>query len=317
MILFLLIFFIYARREDSVIFILCRNEDKSEIIKTLRNFEKVFNKKYRYPYVFLNDKDWEENFKNEVAVAIGRDNAITFSKIAPEDWNPSTPVTEEMKNNWKSMAGVPYYDSVSYRNMCRFFSRKFYKHPAVMKYKYYWRIEPGVTFENEIEYDPFEYMEKHQLKYGFTITILEFMNTIPTLWPTTKEFMNNNNINRSSMGFMFDDNDNYNGCHFWSNFEIGSFEFLRSSNYNKYVDFLEKKNGFYLERWGDAPVHSLAVALFLDKSKVHFFEDIGYTHPPYTHCPKDCGIHPEKCTCKPENSIDFKGGSCLKRYLQE
>jgi hypothetical protein len=36
-----------------------------------------------------------------------------------------------------------------------------------------------------------------------------------------------------------------------------------------------KEGGFFYERWGDAPVHSLAAALFLKPEEIHFFQDIG------------------------------------------
>jgi len=31
----------------------------------------------------------------------------------------------------------------------------------------------------------------------------------------------------------------------------------------------------YAQRWGDAPVHSIAAALFARKNQLHFFKDIG------------------------------------------
>lgn len=33
----------------------------------------------------------------------------------------------------------------------------------------------------------------------------------------------------------------------------------------------------HFSRWGDAPVHSVAVALLVPEHQVHFFNDIGYT----------------------------------------
>jgi len=36
---------------------------------------------------------------------------------------------------------------------------------------------------------------------------------------------------------------------------------------------------------GDAPVHSIGIALFENVSKVHWFRDIGYKHYPYFNCP--------------------------------
>lgn len=55
----------------------------------------------------------------------------------------------------------------------------------------------------------------------------------------------------------------------------------------QYVKFLDEKGGFFYERWGDAPVHSLAVALFLPKEKVIHLDYISYRHNPYTACPRE------------------------------
>ena len=43
------------------------------------------------------------------------------------------------------------------------------------------------------------------------------------------------------------------------------------------------------QRWGDAPVHSIAAGLLQSKDKLHFFDDIGYEHSPFTHCPHGDG----------------------------
>jgi alpha 1,2-mannosyltransferase len=108
----------------------------------------------------------------------------------------------------------------------------------------------------------------------------EEMSTIPTLFSTTKEFVSSNpDIKPKNMFKMFttdgsstpSHNTDYNGVHFWSNFEIGSLAFFRGPEYTKYFDYLDRAGGFFYERWGDAPVHSLAVGLFLDKSEVHYF----------------------------------------------
>ncbi len=83
--------------------------------------------------------------------------------------------------------------------------------------------------------------------------------------------------------------------HSWSNFEIADLDFWRSEAYQKFFDYLESKGGFYYEvsepitssasllshlsqRWGDAPIHSIAAGLFANKDQLHFFRDIGYKH---------------------------------------
>lgn len=77
----------------------------------------------------------------------------------------------------------------------------------------------------------------------------------------------------------------YNMCHFWSNFEIARLDFFRSKEYADYFEALDHTGGFWTERWGDAPVHSLAAGLFLAPEQVHYFRDVGYRHTTIQHCP--------------------------------
>jgi alpha 1,2-mannosyltransferase len=114
---------------------------------------------------------------------------------------------------------------------------------------------------------------------GWTLSLYEYEMTIPTLWSETKKFIQEHpeHIHKNNALEWMSDNggESYNLCHFWSNFEIGDLNFWRSDAYMDYFNHLEKAGGFYYERWGDAPVHSIAAALFLDKNEIHWFQDIG------------------------------------------
>ena len=93
----------------------------------------------------------------------------------------------------------------------------------------------------------------------------------------------------------------------WSNFEIADMDFWRGPAYSAFFDYLEKKGGFYYERWGDAPVHSIAAALFANKSQIHFFEDVGYRHDPFQRCPQGKFHQQGKCWCDPSDSFGTLG----------
>lgn len=86
---------------------------------------------------------------------------------------------------------------------------------------------------------------------------------------------------------------------------------LRSPAYIDFFDHLDHEGGFFYERWGDAPVHSIAAGLFLNKDELHFFNDIAYYHVPFTHCPTGEETRLElKCHCNPKNNFDWNGYSC-------
>jgi alpha 1,2-mannosyltransferase len=307
------------RKANATFVLLARNSDINGVASSMKQNEDRFNKKFNYPYVFLNDAPFDDNFKKRVQELT--DAPVHFGLIPKEVWNQPDSIDEDratkaredmVKNN------VIYGGSVPYRNMCRFNSGYFWRHPLLDQFKFYWRIEPDVKFFCDIDYDPFLIMQDEKKVYGFTISLYEYEATIPSLWDTTKEFIKQHPeyvAEGNAMSFLSDDGGNtYNRCHFWSNFEIGDLDFWRGEAYTKYFEFLDEKGGFYYERWGDAPVHSIGAALFAKKEQIHFFNDIGYRHEPFQHCPQGSSHAKGKCWCDEGTNFDYEWYSCLKRY---
>jgi len=313
-------------KENACIFVLCRNTDITGLKKTLSEFENRFNRKYEYPYVIVNDVEFTEEFKREIS-SVTR-SKIEFGTVPKEHWAfppwVDAKIAQE-KIDAMGRAGVIYGGSLSYRHMCRYFSGFFYRHPLMEKYEYYWRIEPDTLLHCDVDYDVFRFMRENKKKYGFVIALHEFAATIPSLWRSVKRFVSeyNTKYRTGNMWEMVHPNslkrfvtdevfESYNLCHFWSNFEIGDLSFFRSLRYSMFFEYLDRSGGFFYERWGDAPVHSIAVSLFLDQKEVHYFEDIGYTHPPFTHCPKPS--LQRSCSCKHKDSYEKTMSSCISLY---
>lgn len=299
---------------------LARNGDLYELIGSIRQVEDRFNHKFHYDWVFLNDDDWDENFKKVTTALVS--GKTHYGKISKDQWGfPSWIDVDKAAEVRKEMGRkkIIYGDSISYRHMCRYESGFFYRHPLMMDFDYYWRVEPGVKIFCDIDYDVFRYFQDNSLAYGFTISLPEYKETIPTLWDTTKKFVKENPqylAKNNLLDFVSEDGGaSYDGCHYWSNFEVGDLRFWRSEAYSKYFDFLDHAGGFFYERWGDAPVHSIAASLFLPREKIHFFDDVGYYHVPFTNCPVSEETRlTHKCSCNPKDDFTFKGYSCVNRY---
>lgn len=56
------------QRANATFVILCRNSDLNGAVRSIRDIEDRFNRKYRYPYVFLNEEPFTEEFKECVLV---------------------------------------------------------------------------------------------------------------------------------------------------------------------------------------------------------------------------------------------------------
>jgi hypothetical protein len=129
-------------------------------------------------------------------------------------------------------------------------------------------------------------MEDNDKLYGFVINIYDSPESIETLWPQTLEFLAEHPEYihpNNAMNWLTDSKNRpghnqkangYSTCHFWSNFEIGDMNFWRSQAYEDYFNHLDRAGGFFYERWGDAPVHSIGLGLFADKDKIHWYVPI-------------------------------------------
>lgn len=143
--------------------ILARNSDLEGVLQSLKSVERHFNRWYHYPYVFLNDNEFDDEFKQTVAkYASGN---VEFGKVGPDMWGYPDWIDKEVAKEGIAKQGdaaVMYGGLESYHAMCRFYSgfvykvasltqmltiaRFFYKHPLLLKYEWYWRVEPEIGY---------------------------------------------------------------------------------------------------------------------------------------------------------------------------
>ncbi|KAK9469654.1 nucleotide-diphospho-sugar transferase [Lipomyces arxii] len=314
-----------VKLEKAALVMLVRNTEIHKARLSIRSVEDRFNKFFHYPWIFLNDQTFSTEFIR-LTQGLVSGNA-TYGEIPKQHWSlPHYIDRQSMREKMKKMASknVVYGASESYRHMCRYFSGFFWRHPLLDDLDYYWRVEPDTQLFCDITYDPFKFMRESNKTYGFVINLKEIAPTIETLWPTVQQFVRShpehvhpNNAHEFIVnGHKSILDGKYNLCHFWSNFEIAALSMYRSQAYRDYFDALDQTGKFFYERWGDAPVHSIAASLFLDKEEIHWFYDMGYRHSPFTHCPegKEEFHNSGKCFCNPQQNFDRSGHSCTREY---
>lgn len=102
---------------------------------------------------------------------------------------------------------------------------------------------------------------------------------------------------------------------FVADFEIVDVSFFRSEAYQSLFRALDLAGGFFYQRWGDAPVHSIAASLLLNKQEFWHIDFAGYRHAPYQTCPytPDPGA---RCACDPQTSFEYdhSHASCQSQF---
>lgn len=105
--------------------VLVRNEELNGIASTIRQVEERFNKKFNYPYIFLNDNTFTPEFINVTSALTSAE--TRYGKLDEQMWGYPSFINQQYaaeKRAELAQMGIPYADSESYRHMCRFACRR-------------------------------------------------------------------------------------------------------------------------------------------------------------------------------------------------
>lgn len=200
---------------------LARNRDVWDLARSIRQVEDRFNRNYHYDWVFLNDKEFDDTFRKVTTSLVS--GTTHYGTIPQEHWSYPEWIDQERAKKTRQEMGqkkIIYGDSESYRHMCRYESGFFFRHPLMMNYEFYWRVEPSIELFCDLPVDPFRFMKENNKKYSFVLSLYEYFDTIPTLWDSVKKFMGNHPqhvASGNSMDFLSDDGGKtFNKCHFVS-----------------------------------------------------------------------------------------------------
>jgi mannosyltransferase len=117
-------------------------------------------------------------------------------------------------------------------------------------------------------------MIENNKTYGFTIAVKELRETVPNLFRYASAYTRLKGLKSQGLWEMFVEpqpdkdksqntqqpvslpdidpegmeGENYNMCHFWSNFEIARLDFFRSKEYEEFFQMMDRSGGFWMER---------------------------------------------------------------------
>lgn len=114
---------ITAPRANAVFVVLARNKELDGVLQSIKSIERHFNRWFHYPYVFLNDGDFNSTFKETITNYTSA--PVEFGKIEPSMWGYPDWVDKEVAREGirkQGDAAIMYGGMESYHHMCRFYS---------------------------------------------------------------------------------------------------------------------------------------------------------------------------------------------------
>lgn len=251
------------KKPKAFIYFLITYERLNKMLNSLALLDKYFNTKHQYPIVVFHET--EANFD------IARTFLRSWTKSTMYFQTVSFQVPDFLPRNL-TMRSKTCLKSFGYRHMCRFHAKLFYEQPIIRGFDYAWRLDDDSEIMSPIEYDIFEYMQNRSLQYGYTIVDNERRDCTVDLWESAERYIRNASIRPT----FFSDWKRY--TIYYNNFEISRLSLWLSDDYQNFINHIDRLGGIYYYRWGDAPIKTIAISMFLPRNQTHHFKHIRYIH---------------------------------------
>lgn len=110
-------------RANAAFVVLARNKELDGVIQSIKSIERHFNRWYHYPYVFLNDGEFNSTFKETITNYTS--SPVEFGQIDPGMWGFPDWINPKVAKEGIAKQGdaaIMYGGMESYHAMCRFYS---------------------------------------------------------------------------------------------------------------------------------------------------------------------------------------------------
>ena len=231
----------------------------------LASIDTYFNKRFHYPIIVFHEAD--------LIPVIPKIRNLTTSDLYFQEIAFSVP--DFLKQ--PIATDIPCSSPIGYRHMCRFHAKGVFQHPIMRGLEYYWRLDDDSLLLNHVQYDVFRFMRDRQILYGYSWQHWDSKACTTGLWQATRTYINRTHIKP----YFFDEWKD--PQLYYNNFEISKMSLWLSSDYARFIEYVDRLGGMFYHRWGDAPIKSIAVSLFVPKIQVYQFKDVGYKHGSYVN----------------------------------
>ncbi len=252
-----------------VIVYLTRRHELDSLNQSLIQLSRLLSNNPR-PVVIFHEGDFSDNdIQQSIAQILGSRTPLAFERI-------------QFTNSSNRPRSVHRQYPISYFNMCRFFILMLPNHPLLTLFTFYWRLDAHsyIFGPNPIE-DPFEIMQKRQIQYAFIMTNREGKGYATGLWSLFHKFLNHHYLKPSAALHQTQTGwfGRYSLAIFFTNFAIANVSLFHDHPLMRaWLHTVDRNGGIYRYRWGDAPVHTLALTQFLERDQIVRLRYFGYIH---------------------------------------
>merc|ERR1740121_2532223 len=148
--------------------------------------------------------------------------------------------------------------------------------PVMANFDYAWTLDTDGYLPATLEADPFEKMWRGGYVYGYSHVSRDQASAVQHFWEFCRLYMESRGIDPKGTRILRRLTDalvlrdtywhEWNRGLFMNDIEITQLSWFRSQQYQDFFNFLDSVGGFWLYRWGDHAVRTIAIALWLNPS---------------------------------------------------
>ena len=244
----------------AAVYYLVRSDRIRILGESLKALDKYFNNRFKYPVIIFHERNFTAYHRAQLREVTTSNLYFQLIQFTIPDF-----IVQPFP---KSECNYP----VGYKHMCRFHSLGVYEQPIIKQLDYTWRLDDDSFILSNINQDIFRFMSDKDLVYGYTFVTNDAGRCVQHLWTNATSYIRDNHIKTQFFDKWPDTKMYYN------NFEVSATKLWYSTEYKEYINMIDRAGGIYYNRWGDAPIKSIAVSMFVPENKTHCFCDVKYKH---------------------------------------
>ena len=267
---------------------------KTSLYFLFRNFNAEFN----YPVIIFHEGDYDLTAQEDVLLGVRASSRslVSFQTLDPEDFKVPAHIDADKVRRIVALKPVPYWRSMNYRMMCRWWLKGFVKY--AVNYSYVMRLDDDSFIEEPLKHDFFQIMEKKKAVYASNLIhtdcalccygMKEFFEPkfrqrgqaglvgelfMPTKVPmkaiqchTFRSVLTLNGVTNVP-----EELPAWSPIIYYNNFFVMSMDFWRSPEVQSLVDDIDQNGSIFYYRWGDAPLHTIVVSLLGGVDRIERF----------------------------------------------
>jgi len=282
----------HAERGRGVFVILAQNGNHSSygrdsvalLRRTLRYFYHYYNKRERDDVRICHSGDFDA--QTQEAVAAGR-REIRFLHLKGDNWKVYPEwLALSNRSAWRST------ESDGYRMMIRWYAVRIWPTLHDMGYKWVCRLDDDSLLLSEIPFNLFSFMRSRGFDYAYRNVAMErggwdgdgnygdkwweWVNLYVSKMKLQPKWLFEANACRERSFLHENCGKDFFG--FYNNFFVANIERFLEPDIQNLLHELDESGLMFMSRWNDLIIQSLAVQLFVPKSRVHRFTSFGYAH---------------------------------------